>query len=152
MMMQAFLALIAGLSLSTAAPAASPERVPREPTVFAVLCVDDPERAELRRSEVDAHLAYVEANIERYAAAGPLYDADGAMRRSLFLIYAEDEADAQAFMAGDPYVSSGLYASIEYRRFLPAAGRWIGGVVWAPRGADPVSASPNTDDDPSNSG
>lgn len=130
-------ALLAALCCALTAPATAlgqPDQVERSRTVFAVLCTDDPTQAGVRDAALADHLAFVEAHSERYAVAGPLYDDAGAMTRSLFLIYAEDEAEARAFMANDPYVARGLYAEMEYRRFLPAAGNWIGGVVWTPGG------------------
>ena len=33
-------------------------------------------------------------------------------------------------MDGDPYVSSGMYASIEYLEFTNSIGRFIGGKIW----------------------
>lgn len=126
------LILAVALIASSAASFAQPAQVERSQTVFAILCTDDPARAAVREDRLEEHLAFVAANFERYAIAGPLFDESGAMTRSIFMIYAEDEAEARAFMANDPYVSGGLYAEMEYRRFLPAAGQWIGGVVWAP--------------------
>lgn len=99
-------------------------------TIFAVIASDGPEGPRLRRDLLAAHLAFVEANMGRYRVAGPLIEADGAMKASLFLIAAADEADARAFMERDPYVSGGLYAQVTYRVFRPAAGAWIGGKTW----------------------
>lgn len=119
------------LAAFTASPAdAQPETVERTRTIFAVLCEDDPDMAHVREDALEAHLAHVAAHFDHYAVAGPMLDRTGAMTRSMFLIYAEDEAAARAFMAQDPYVAGGLYAVMEYRRFVPAAGGWIGGVIW----------------------
>lgn len=77
------------------------------------------------------HLAYVEANLARYAVAGPLYvAAHGAMTKSLFVILAETLDDAWTVMNGDPYLAQGLYADVTAHLFLPAAGQWIGGKIW----------------------
>ena len=131
-MLRLIMLALALLCAATAASLAQPAQVERSQTVFAVLCTDDAARAAVREDRLEDHLAFVAANFERYAIAGPLFDETGAMTRSIFLIYAADEAEARAFMANDPYVSGGLYAEMEYRRFLPAAGQWIGGVVWGP--------------------
>jgi uncharacterized protein YciI len=122
-------ALAAGLALTAAGPAV----VDRPAEMFVVRCVDDPAMSHLRQAELEGHLNYVEDNFTRYAVAGPLIAEDGTMTGSLFVIHAEDEAGARAFMAGDPYVSSGLYATITYERIAPVAGAWIGGVVWERR-------------------
>ncbi|MEO1038447.1 MAG: YciI family protein [Pseudomonadota bacterium] len=129
-------ALITALSLiilaAASAEAVTPNEVERPGIVYAVICRDDPARAQVRENRLSDHLAFVEAHFERYAIAGPLLQPDGRMQSSLFLIYAQDEADARAFMSADPYVADGLYASMEYQRFVPAAGDWIGGVIWRP--------------------
>jgi len=128
--MRLILSALALIAASAAGALAQPETVERTRTVFAVLCQDDPAMTHVREAALDAHLAHVAAHVERYAVAGPLLDETGAMTRSMFLIFAEDEAEARAFMARDPYVAGGLYADMDYRRFVPAAGVWIGGVIW----------------------
>ena len=135
--------LFASLVALVAASCASiqPAQVDRSRTVYAVLAEDDPAMASVRQDALADHLAFVEANFDRYAVAGPLLDQTGAMTRSLFLIYAEDEPDARAFMANDPYVASGLYADMTYRRFTPGARGWIGGMSWDPAAFAP-SGSP----------
>ena len=132
------LALILALVVTGAAMAERPPQVEPGRTVFAVLAEDDPAMSHVREDAVARHLAFVEDHIERYAVAGPLIDETGAMTRSLFLIYAADEAEARNFMAGDPYVAEGLYATTVYRRFTPAAGDWIGGVSWPENSSAPA--------------
>jgi hypothetical protein len=104
--------------------------------IYAVLCTDKPGAGGLRDRLLTEHLSFVEAHFDRYRVAGPLYDESGAMTRSLFVIRAESLAEAKAFMAQDPYVAGGLYEAIEYRRFLPAVGDWIGGKVWDDKPAE----------------
>jgi Uncharacterized protein conserved in bacteria len=125
--------LLIALGLLVAACTASqPVQVEPGRIVYAILAEDDPAMAHVREAALADHLAFVEDHVDRYAVAGPLLDETGAMTRSLFLIYAENEAAARAFMANDPYVAGGLYSAIEYRRFTPAAGDWIGGIIWDP--------------------
>jgi len=128
--MRVIFAVLSLIAASAPAALAQPGTIERTRTVFAVLCADDPAKSHVREDALEAHLAFVAENFEHYAVAGPLLDETGAMTRSLFLIYAEDEAAARAFMAQDPYVAGGLYGEMEYRRFVPAAGDWIGGVIW----------------------
>jgi len=99
--------------------------------VFAVWCEDGPDAARLRAEHLDGHLAHVEARWERYILAGPVRPTDDLNTDgSLFLIVAEDEADALAQLEGDPYVACGMYAKMTVRRFTPAVGRFLGGVTW----------------------
>lgn len=114
---------------ATAARTARVRRI--EGTAFAVWCADGADADARRRAHLDGHLAFVEAHHERYLVAGPLRrDGETRLAGSLFIILAADEKDARAFMSGDPYVGSGVYQSIVYRQMTPAAGRWMGGVIW----------------------
>lgn len=93
---------------------------------------DADKAAELRAAHLDAHLAHVEAHWERYLNAGPIRHP-GATRLigSTFLIFAADEADAQAVLASDPYFTSGLYATVEVFAQTLSIGRYLGGKIWA---------------------
>lgn len=108
------------------------KRVRRLPeTIFAVWCADGPEAASLRQRHLEGHLAFIEANHDRYLAAGPMRrDGEQQLCGSLLIVVADSEADARRFLAGDPYFSEGVFQSVECRRMTPAAGRWIGGVIW----------------------
>lgn len=108
-----------------------PRVAPRSAPLFLFVCEDGPDGARLRAERLADHLAYVEARFARYVAAGPLKsDAAGAPCASFFLIEAADEADADALMAGDPYMAPGLYASVRRWRATAAAGSLLGGVIW----------------------
>ena len=93
--------------------------------------IDDRERAaQIRREQLHAHLAYVEHNMSRYAVAGPNRDPDGAYRASSFVVIADDLAEADRLMAGDPYVQCGLYHDVQGVEFIAVAGEWVGGAAW----------------------
>jgi len=105
-------------------------------THFLFFCRDiaDTEvAAKIRSEKLDAHLAYVAANVKRYAVAGPNRDAAGGFAASTFILDCDDLVSAQALMAADPYVQAGLYGEVECFAFTPAAGTWVGGITWAPR-------------------
>lgn len=109
-----------------------PKTVPRlAESVFAVWCEDGPAAAEARLLELDGHLAHIERHHDRYLIAGPLRPGDAsAICGSLLLVLAETEEEARQLMQGDPYVTQGAFARMEFRRLTPAAGRWLGGVIW----------------------
>lgn len=112
----------------------NPAVVPRpEKGVFAVWCEDNPaSAASVRDSALDGHLAYIEKHFHRYLVAGPMRrGGEELISGSLLVVLAETEAEARDLIEGDPYVQCGLYENIEYRRLTPAAGDWIGGVIWA---------------------
>ncbi|MCG8441510.1 MAG: YciI family protein [Caulobacterales bacterium] len=98
---------------------------------FLVTCRDDPARQSLRAEHLDGHLAHVEAHWERYVVAGPLRaPEETAMSGSMFLVLADDLADAQALMSGDPYIASDLYAAVDYQELTMSIGRYLGGKIW----------------------
>jgi uncharacterized protein YciI len=98
--------------------------------LFAVHALDGPGAAEKRSIHIAAHLAHVEANIARYAVAGPLRDGEGEVTGSLLVIDADDLADARAFLGEDPYAQAELWAEVRVHAFSAAAGDWVGGVTW----------------------
>jgi uncharacterized protein len=99
-------------------------------TIYAIRCVDGAGAAALRQQHLVAHLAHIEANIERYRIAGPLKGADGADIGSLLVIEATDAAAARAFVISDPYGAAGVWADVTVDVFLAAAGTWVGGAAW----------------------
>jgi uncharacterized protein len=100
--------------------------------VFMISCIDrtDIDTTPLREAHRAPHMAHVEAHLDRYRIAGPLKDAGGVAIGSLLLVEASDAADARAFLDTDPYASAGFWNDISISEFLPAAGTWIGGVIW----------------------
>ena len=82
--------------------------------LYLVICRDRPGSGAARAQNLDGHLRHVEINWQRYVLAGPLRQPGAQpLIGSYFLVRAADEADARALMAGDPYVSSGMYATME---------------------------------------
>ena len=113
--------------------ASRPPQVARlDETVYAVWCEDAAGSAAVRQAHLDGHLRHIEANFERYLVAGPMR-RDGAERLtgSFLLVVAASEAEARALMEEDPYVRHGAYVRVEIRAVTPAAGRWLGGVIWS---------------------
>lgn len=98
---------------------------------FIVICRDGKNGARLRTEHLKGHLDHVEANWRRYVTAGPIREPGReALCGSIFLVLAEDEADARDLMNGDPYVTSGLYETMEVFEFTNSIGRFLGGKIW----------------------
>lgn len=105
------------------------DRVPEQ--TFLVLAFDAEGSACKREQGLDGHLRHIEQNIERYLAAGPLREPGGeSLIGSFFLVVAEDETDAMSLLNDDPYMQSDLYGEVRVLSATPAAGRWMGGVIW----------------------
>lgn len=91
--------------------------------LFMFHCTDKAGASEVRASNRNAHLDYLEAHKERIFAAGPLLGDDGvAMVGSLLVLEFEDQAAAQSFADNDPYARAGLFETVEirpWRRVFP---------------------------------
>ncbi len=90
---------------------------------FAIYCVDKANALDLRMANRPAHLAYIETKPIEIILAGPLLDTDGGMRGSLFIVEADDLAQAQRFSDADPYCRAGLFERVEitgFRKVVPA--------------------------------
>jgi len=86
---------------------------------------------ELRESQRQAHLSYIETIIDRLLVAGPAGATSNADYRCSVFIYDTDaRSEAERLLHADPYYQCGLYGDVELVTFKPAAGRWIGGTVW----------------------
>ena len=85
-----------------------------------------------RRARANAeHMADIETIVDRILIAGPKYDAEGVeILGSVYVLAVSTEAEARALVEGDPFHAAGVWASVEYFPFLPAAGEWIRGVIW----------------------
>ena len=78
---------------------------------FALLCKDKPGHLEVRKSNRDAHLAYIkETGVVEMA--GPLLDDEGAMVGSLIVLEVADLATAQDWAENDPYAKAGLFDEV----------------------------------------
>jgi uncharacterized protein len=100
-------------------------------TAYMVVCRDGPQGEQRRAAATAAHLAYIETVLEDINVAGPLYDGDGQHTvGSIFCLRTKDLARARQIMENDPYFKSGVFATVEYFPYLPAAGQYIGGKVW----------------------
>jgi len=109
-----------------------PPFVPRlEKTCFLVICRDGDGSAEPRTTHLKGHLDHVEKYWTRYITAGPIREPGGdALVGSVFLVLADDLADAKALMEGDPYITCGMYETITYNEFSNSIGQYIGGKIW----------------------
>jgi uncharacterized protein YciI len=86
--------------------------------LFAAHCIDKPNSTALRAATRDAHLVWLKQHLGKIVVGGPYLAADGVtITGSLMVIKAPDEASARAMFAGEPFVKSGLFASIDIRPF-----------------------------------
>jgi uncharacterized protein YciI len=85
---------------------------------FAVWASDKPGMLTERQRVRDAHRARLRdpgAHALRVRLGGPTLDDAGAMNGTLLVIEAADIDAVRRFMADDPYVAAGVYATVEIR-------------------------------------
>lgn len=107
-----------------------------EGNCYLVICRDGPGAADLRSEHLDGHLEHVERHWTRYVTAGPLREPGGeALVGSLFLVMGTSLEEIQALMQADPYLSCGMYETVEYKEFTNSIGLFLGGRIWESREA-----------------
>jgi len=80
--------------------------------LVALVARDKPGHLEVRKSNREAHLAYLKET-GKVAMAGPLLDDEGTMAGSLIVLDVADMAEAQVWAANDPYARAGLFVSVD---------------------------------------
>lgn len=86
--------------------------------VFIFTLMDRPDGLPLRLRVRPEHKAYLAAVADRIAFAGPITTDDGqTMIGSLLAIDFQSRAEAQAWLAHEPFTQAGLYASTSIHAF-----------------------------------
>ena len=92
--------------------------------MYAIICFDRPASSALRDANREAHMAHLEANVEKIIFAGPLKDEEGvASTGAVFILDADNREDAEAFSNGDAFNTAGVYESViirPFRKVFPA--------------------------------
>jgi uncharacterized protein len=87
--------------------------------LFVVFGTDKPDHAHVREAARPGHRAYLRApgrHPVRVCLGGPtLVDRGSDMNGTLLVVEAEAIEHVRAFLADDPYVRAGLFATLEVR-------------------------------------
>jgi uncharacterized protein len=90
---------------------------------FTLTCLDNANVLELRMATRADHLAYVATFGSAVKLAGPLLDkVDGNPKGSFFVLDIDSEATAEAFAAGDPYQTAGVFGERTIHAFRQVIG------------------------------
>jgi uncharacterized protein len=81
--------------------------------LFAVICRDKENQLEKRLETRPAHVAFLNGLGERLKAAGPFLDENNNPNGSLLVISGETRQEVEALTQKDPYVTAGLFKSVE---------------------------------------
>lgn len=88
---------------------------------YVIQTRDKPDRGHLRTEHRPAHLEYLDANKSKLLAAGALIDDDsGGGHGGVIIVDTDDRAEAEAFIAADPFSKAGLFESVTVTRWRKA--------------------------------
>jgi uncharacterized protein len=85
--------------------------------LYAIIAQDKPNGVEHRLAVRPTHLEHLKTLGDRLVFAGALLDTDDKPEGSLMVIEAQSLEEARAMAAADPFVSEGVFASYEVRRW-----------------------------------
>ncbi len=88
---------------------------------YAVVTKDKPDSLELRISNRDAHLNYIEQT-GAVELAGPFLDDNGNMCGSLVILNVDSLQAAQDWAASDPYARAGLFETVSVQQWKKVIG------------------------------
>ncbi|MBL6761196.1 MAG: YciI family protein [PS1 clade bacterium] len=90
--------------------------------MYVIMAFDKPDSEALRLDNRGDHVAYVLGH-DTVKTAGPFMSDDGdTMIGTLLVLNVESRAEAEAFVADDPYNKAGLFAQVEIRRWAHLIG------------------------------
>jgi uncharacterized protein len=88
---------------------------------FMIETWDRPDAAAVRAKTRPAHIAYLEANLEKLLAAGAKLADDGETALgTLYIVTTNDRNEAQHFVAEDPFTKAGVPGQIVVTRWRKA--------------------------------
>jgi uncharacterized protein len=88
---------------------------------FMINADDRPGSAELRQKVRPDHLAFLVSRESQLIAAGAKLSDDGMVTHgSFYIIDTDDRAEAEAFIAADPYSQAGLFGTVRIERWRKA--------------------------------
>jgi uncharacterized protein YciI len=90
---------------------------------FVIYAKDRANSAQARATSMDAHKAYGAEISDLIRTAGVLLDEAGVSVGSMFVIEARDKQSVDALVAREPFVTEGVFESVEVHAF-----RWVIGV------------------------
>lgn len=88
---------------------------------YMIETFDDPERAHLRQEKLQDHLAFLEENKDRLLACGAKMDDElTAGDGGLYILDTDSRAEAEEFIAQDPFSVAGLFRQVVIQRWRMA--------------------------------
>ena len=85
--------------------------------LYAIIAEDRPNGLEHRLAVRPTHLKHLETLGDKLVFAGPFLDENEKPTGSLMVIDAQSRAEAEAMAAQDPFVTQGVFARYEVKRW-----------------------------------
>jgi len=93
-------------------------------------CLDGENTQNKRMQALQAHLSWVEQNMNNIKVAGPLLGEDQSHIGSMYILLANSIDAAKQIFKTDPYYTAGIWQQIDITEFKDYAGTWVGGKNW----------------------
>lgn len=101
---------------------------------YMIATYDKPDHEHVRDATRARHLEYLEANVDRMIAGGGFWNDEGtSVIGGLILVDVDTKAEAEAFIANDPFSQVDLFDRVElvrwrqsfldFKRVFPAASK-----------------------------
>jgi uncharacterized protein YciI len=88
---------------------------------YAIQTFDKPGSAQVRAAARASHLEYLTAHKDKLLAAGALIDDDGnGGHGGILIVDTDDRAEAERFVADDPFTKAGLFLKVTVTRWRKA--------------------------------
>ena len=88
---------------------------------YVIQTIDKPGHAHVRTQTRDEHLKYLDGFKNKLLAGGAIIDDDGTGGHGgVIIIDTDDRAEAEAFIANDPFTQAGLFESVTVTRWRKA--------------------------------
>jgi uncharacterized protein YciI len=88
---------------------------------YAIVTFDKPGHAAVRAAARERHIAYLKTHAHRLLAAGAMTDDDGTGGSGgILLVDTEVRAEAERFIADDPFTQDGLFERVIVTRWRKA--------------------------------
>ena len=88
---------------------------------YAIHTTDKADGASIRAAARPAHIEYLVQHQSLLLAAGALIDDDGTGGKGgILIVDTDDRAEAERFIAEDPFTKAGLFASVTVTRWRKA--------------------------------
>lgn len=85
---------------------------------YMIATYDKPGHEHVRDATRAKHLEYLEANVERMIAGGGFWNDEGtSVIGGLILVDVDTRAEAEAFIADDPFTAADLFERVELVRW-----------------------------------